>query len=98
MSEIRTFMRSCPACGHRFHITLVNKKKVQDQRLRDDETNETGVSMTEGATAAPGGLWMPVVVEEGRPIEVEVEDFNYTYRCKHCGHEWKERHSEEHIS
>jgi DNA-directed RNA polymerase subunit RPC12/RpoP len=97
MSEIRAFVRSCPACGHRFHIRIVGKKEVQDQRLRS-EGKSSGMVMSESAGAPPQELWMPVVVEEGKPIEVELKDFAYTYKCKHCGHEWMEKHTEEHIS
>ena len=24
------------------------------------------------------------------PIIVDVEDFDYSYKCKHCGHQWDE--------
>jgi rubredoxin len=29
------------------------------------------------------------------PTTVEVTDFNYTYKCKHCGHMWTELHQDE---
>jgi len=32
----------------------------------------------------------PVMVESDIPLVVEVDDFGYTYRCKHCGHQWSE--------
>jgi len=38
----------------------------------------------------------PINVQEGRPIIVDVEEFQYAYRCEHCGHEWSETHVEEH--
>jgi len=36
-----------------------------------------------------------VVVEEKVPITIDVEDFQYTYKCKHCGHVWSELHTKE---
>jgi hypothetical protein len=36
------------------------------------------------------------MVQEGRPIIADIEEFQYTYKCKHCGHEWSEKHVEEH--
>jgi hypothetical protein len=32
----------------------------------------------------------PVGLESNVPVVVEVDDFSYTYRCKHCGHQWSE--------
>jgi len=26
---------------------------------------------------------------------VDIEDFRFTYKCKHCGHEWSEVHEKE---
>jgi len=34
-------------------------------------------------------------VGETEPTIVEVEKFQYTYRCKHCGHQWIEIKEEE---
>ena len=36
----------------------------------------------------------PVIVEENIPITIEIEDFQYSYKCKHCGHEWIENRVE----
>jgi NAD-dependent SIR2 family protein deacetylase len=30
------------------------------------------------------------------PVIVDVEGFLYRYKCTHCGHEWSEKHVEEH--
>jgi hypothetical protein len=38
-----------------------------------------------------GGLITnPTILEENVPVTVHIEDFQYSYRCKHCGHEWTE--------
>ena len=29
-------------------------------------------------------------MSEDRPTIVDIEEFRYTYKCKHCGHEWSE--------
>jgi hypothetical protein len=29
-------------------------------------------------------------VEEDVPSIVDVEEFQYAYKCKHCGHQWSE--------
>ena len=33
-------------------------------------------------------------VGETEPAVVDVEEFQYAYKCKHCGHEWVEKHEE----
>jgi hypothetical protein len=37
-----------------------------------------------------------VTVTEGRPIILDVEEFQFTYKCGHCGHEWSEEKTKEH--
>ena len=87
MSEGRTFFRFCPACGKRFHITLVGKELVGEKVDRAVSRRDTwhGVSARGFNITA-----MPVLVEQDVPVVVTVEDFQYTYRCKHCGHVWSE--------
>jgi len=41
------------------------------------------------------GSGASLTVQEGIPIIVDVEEFHYVYKCKHCGHEWSETHIEE---
>ena len=36
-----------------------------------------------------------VLVGETQPAVIDVEEFQYAYKCKHCGHEWFEKHEEE---
>jgi len=79
LAEVRTFFRHCPSCGRRFEIRLVNKKLI------DSELVESNMVQYAPALA-------PVVLESNVPMAVEVDDFRYTYRCKHCGHQWSEEH------
>jgi hypothetical protein len=92
MSEVREFFRICPACGRRFHIKLVSKK-LTDERKDVEEIKKVILSQS------PQGYYMtgmsPVVVEDTVPITIDVEDFQYSYKCKHCGHEWSEMRTEE---
>lgn len=34
-------------------------------------------------------------VEEGGPMIFDIKEFQYTYKCKHCGHEWTETRLED---
>ena len=85
------FFRHCPGCGRRFHIKLVDKKLV--------EVDRTSVPSRRVANVVGGGYGdTPVLLvhQEGSPVLVDVEEFQYSYKCKHCGHEWSEKHVEEH--
>jgi len=37
----------------------------------------------------------PSIVEENIPLIVDVETFQYMYRCGHCGHQWLEVHEKD---
>jgi DNA-directed RNA polymerase subunit RPC12/RpoP len=81
MSEVEEFVRHCPVCGRRFHIKLVSKNLV-------DERQEV-VPLRQGImNLSPRAV--PVVLQQDIPITIDVEDFRYSYKCKHCGHEWSE--------
>jgi hypothetical protein len=32
------------------------------------------------------GSFMPSMMQEDVPVIVDIEDFQYTYRCEQCGH------------
>ena len=89
MSEIRTFFRHCPACGRRFQIRVVGKKLLDTETRTDELKRAVGVF----EPSEPAGV--PVILEEGKPIQVTVEEFQYSYKCRHCGHEWSEKRIEE---
>jgi predicted RNA-binding Zn-ribbon protein involved in translation (DUF1610 family) len=93
MSGAKTFFRYCPACGKRFHIRLASKKLLRDER-------ETRVhkEVVSSARVFVGSRYQPIspaVLEVDVPVTVEVEDFEFSYECNHCGHTWTERNSRE---
>lgn len=81
------FFRHCPSCGRRFHIKLVSKKMLAEHR---ETINEPGGLLVEQFRGSP-----TLAVYEGGPIFVDVEEFQYSYKCKHCGHEWSENRIKE---
>ena len=81
--ELRTFFRHCPSCGRRFEIRLVSKEEVGESEHDEDLLRVTGV---------PEPAPRPLLLEDTSPVTVEMEEFQYRYRCKHCGHEWSEIH------
>jgi DNA-directed RNA polymerase subunit RPC12/RpoP len=91
VSEIRDFFRHCPACGRRFHIKLVSKQLVDEERINETMTTRE----EEMRSGVMHGAEMITPLTEGTPITVDVEDFEYKYKCTHCGHVWTEIHEEE---
>jgi len=79
LAEVRTFFRHCPSCGRRFEIRLVNRKLVDSELVESNRTQYTPASAL-------------MVLESNVPMVTEVDDFRYTYKCKHCGHQWSEEH------
>ena len=98
MSEVEAFFRFCPSCGRRFHVRLVSKKLV-DSKRETFEKKEVVVgprALYSSMNAAQGtGFFSPVIVEQDVPVVVDVEDFQYQYKCRHCGHEWTENKIEQ---
>ena len=88
------FFRHCPECGRRFHIKLETKKMVTSRA----ESIRTIVPSAVGVRSAGMGAraFTAIAVQEGKPIIIDVEEFQYAYKCQHCGHEWSEKHVEEH--
>jgi predicted nucleic acid-binding Zn ribbon protein len=100
LSGVSTFFRHCPNCGKRFEIRLVSKKLVDDRKTEQEVKQAALVpgGLIGGATSGEGrafGMGGVTYVEENVPLTIDVEDFNYTYRCKHCGHAWTELHEKE---
>ena len=90
MPAVGTFFRHCPSCGRRFEIRLVSKKEVDSESHfeKKDTVKIVGFSSLKGGGG--GGLPVPLVLDNKSETMVDVEEFQYTYKCKHCGHEWTE--------
>lgn len=86
------FFRHCPGCGRRFHIKLENRKMVHLERT--SSIGSRGRTWIGGLGA--GVTQGSVVLFQGAPLTIDIEDFQYTYKCSHCGHEWTEHRHEEH--
>jgi hypothetical protein len=86
------FFRHCPGCGRRFHIKVEGKKLVTEHR--ESIRRSVPSSMVVRSGGRYGASVTPIAVQEGKPIIVDIEEFQYAYKCKHCGHEWSEEHIE----
>lgn len=86
MATVGTFFRTCPSCGRRFHVTLVDTKLIDERKSA--ETVKVGAA----APVGPANRGSLVVLEQDVPVTIDIRDFRYSYRCKHCGHVWAELH------
>ncbi len=83
------FFRHCPGCGRRFHIKLESKKLLHlERREIQEQTPRRSISQFQGSPV--------LIVQEGRPAMADTEEFQFMYKCGHCGHEWSEKRFEEH--
>jgi len=82
MSEIETFFRRCPNCGRRFEVRLVGKKMVDSESIKEN------LPVNADYFGGYGGSFLEV--GETEPAIIDVEKFQYAYKCKHCGHQWVE--------
>jgi hypothetical protein len=89
------FFRHCPSCGRRFHVYLENKKIVESHMETVRTVAPSGVITRTASKYGPPAVYV-ATVHEGKPIFLDVEEFQYNYICGHCGHEWSEKHTKEH--
>lgn len=104
MSSITTFFRHCPSCGRRFEIRLVGRNLVSLEKNTYNTTRAGyGGSTFAAQRSGYGNVRTPsqltwdghVVLEEKVRVTVEDKEFQYAYKCKHCGHQWVEERFEE---
>jgi hypothetical protein len=106
MPDITTFYRHCPSCGRRFEIRLVSKEPLHSESFDEKGKHAKGSLSTRDVAALAGSLSSPggnsgspsrpygpgTIVQEDEPSIVDVEEFQYNYKCKHCDHQWSEVH------
>ncbi|HXW95859.1 MAG TPA: hypothetical protein VEJ19_09160 [Nitrososphaerales archaeon] len=88
MSEFTSFFRHCPSCGRRFEIRLVGKKLVDEKHV----TEEAPLSVPPLPSYPSLSQYSPAYNElvESVPLTVDIKEFQYAYKCRHCGHQWSE--------
>lgn len=92
MSEVRTLFRFCPSCGKRFHIKIESKKLLDDRMETRVQKVRASSDIQIGNRFQPT---FPTILDVDVPVTVDIEDFEYSYKCKHCGHVWTEMHTQE---
>jgi hypothetical protein len=97
MSKLGTLVRTCPSCGHRFHVKLVDEKLLSD-RATAEPVQKDGMMMNTGASAGvwgypKGKVWslFPGGEQEEGTFATRRKEFEDSFKCVHCGHQWSER-------
>ncbi|MGD0477413.1 MAG: hypothetical protein ABSB29_04495 [Nitrososphaerales archaeon] len=68
----------------------MKRKSIDSEGFNEKEKSVKSVSNVSSGPLLGSFSTPPSVVEEHAPLIVDSEAFQYTYRCKHCGHEWLE--------
>jgi len=53
MSKRRALLRTCPSCGHRFHVKFVDERLLTDKKTTEPVSKD-GMMLNMGASA---GIW-----------------------------------------
>jgi hypothetical protein len=64
---------------------VVNKRLVEETKRLVGIIDSHRAPIAYGSFGARGAT-APLVVGEDIPVVVDIKDFQYTYKCKHCGH------------
>jgi hypothetical protein len=95
-----TSIRTCPSCGHRFHVKLVNERLLSDIATAE-LVHKDGMMINTGASAGVWGVprgkvWSPPLgAQEKETFTTKRKEFADSFRCDSCGHQWSERRIEE---
>ncbi len=54
MSKSGTLLRTCPSCGHRFHVRLVNERVLSDRKMAEPVSKD-GMMLNTGASTGWSG-------------------------------------------
>ena len=90
-SEIRTFFRHCPKCGHRFEIRLVDKEQLSGSEAVS--TFDPPLLETDKFSAFPSKRIGPAYVDlkdSAEPTIIDSMTLVDTYKCGRCGFMWTE--------
>ena len=98
MSQVKTFFRHCPSCRRRFEIRLVSKEPADSESFEGKDMLQKSSTIVSGGPALGSLSTPPTIVEENIPLIVDVNAFQYLYRCKHCGHQWLEVHESDKVA
>jgi len=68
----------------------VKKERVALEELDEKLERPENPIIARGMTPIIPTGTAPTILSNDVPSIVDIEDFQYTYKCKHCGHGWSE--------
>jgi len=91
MASVKTVLRKCPECGHRFEVKETEKRLESVER----HTEEYNEPLPYIFNRAPGHAVAGVTYPTKKSFSVTMKEYSNSYRCSRCGHEWTETGVEE---
>ena len=88
-----TLFKKCPSCGKRFEVEHTGESVEKKVDIVDEEKIVSSGSVTgsyaNGIPTGPAPNLPTAMVAES----IEEDDYTETYKCKHCGYVWTEKHA-----
>jgi DNA-directed RNA polymerase subunit RPC12/RpoP len=100
MPKTMTILRTCPSCGHRFHVKRVHETLLSDRKVTE-AVSKDGMMFNTGASAGiwgypRGKVWSPPMgAQEKATFTTKRKEFEDSFKCARCGHQWSEKRSVE---
>jgi DNA-directed RNA polymerase subunit RPC12/RpoP len=88
---VPTVFKKCPNCGKRFEVEHTGESVVKRTGVVTEEKPVSSASLTTLASPPDDPVELPPTVMVAE--EIEEDDYTETYKCKHCGHVWTEKHA-----
>ena len=99
----RGTLRACPSCGYRFHVKLVDERLLSDRKTTEPVGKDGMMIVTGAATgvwgAPRGKVWSltPTGPQENATFTTVRKEFEDSFKCGRCGHQWSERRTDEKV-
>jgi DNA-directed RNA polymerase subunit RPC12/RpoP len=91
---VPTIFKKCPNCGKRFEVEHTGESVERKSEVVMEEKVISPASLL----ASPQSPMLGPSVQSPPPVRVaesiEEDEYTETYKCKHCGHVWTEKHDE----
>lgn len=88
-----TVFKKCPNCGKRFEVERTGKSVEKKTELVEEEKTISPQAVVASYSRFPIGT--PPMNEAPHVMVdelIEEDEYTETYKCKHCGHVWTEKH------
>jgi len=86
---VPTVFKKCPNCGKRFEVERTGKSVEKKTEVVEEEKTISPPSVVASYSRISPMQEAPHVMVD---VLIEEDEYTETYKCKHCGHVWTEKH------